>query len=196
MVQLLARGIQHPHLPVTPLELLTLGIICCACPTYGAWMFKPKDVMIPIALDIGSGSGCPKSKFEDRIPMGGTDLERPKPRYKLVMILTFIVCVLSGICHLLAWNFEFNTSIERLLWRISCVTCLLIPILFLFTFYLFPGYVPLDEFFFSCWIVPPLFCLYGIPRLYLIIEAFAGLRSVPLGVYQTVPWSQCFPHIQ
>lgn len=36
---------------------------------------------------------------------------------------------------------------------------------------------------------------YAVFRLYMFIEMFVGLRSVPVSVYQTPQWSQYFPSL-
>ena len=46
-------------------------------------------------------------------------------------------------------------------------------------------------------IIPILFLtfLYTMIRVYLLVEAFVGLRSVPMSLYVTVNWNKFFPHI-
>ena len=38
-------------------------------------------------------------------------------------------------------------------------------------------------------------CLYVISRVFLVVESFISLRSVPLGVYATPDWTNFFPHL-
>ena len=33
------------------------------------------------------------------------------------------------------------------------------------------------------------------PRLYLVVEAFISVRSLPVGAYETVNWVEFLPHI-
>jgi hypothetical protein len=40
----------------------------------------------------------------------------------------------------------------------------------------------------------PIIPLYIAARAYMVIEVFASLRKMPLGVYQTVQWTQVLPH--
>lgn len=37
--------------------------------------------------------------------------------------------------------------------------------------------------------------LYGLVRIFLFIEVFIGLRSVPVGLYKSVNWSYYIPNI-
>lgn len=37
--------------------------------------------------------------------------------------------------------------------------------------------------------------LYPVARLYIVVEAFASLRSLPVGAYDTVVWVEMFPHL-
>jgi len=36
--------------------------------------------------------------------------------------------------------------------------------------------------------------LYPVTRLYILVEAFASLRSLPVGAYETVIWAEMWPH--
>lgn len=44
-------------------------------------------------------------------------------------------------------------------------------------------------------ISPLLLAVYPIARCYILIEAFASLRSLPSGAYQTVEWAEMWPHL-
>lgn len=114
------------------------------------------------------------------------------------MLLAFaLAAVFIGGIHCAAWNFLFPTPIEGLLWRIASVLILVLPFLEFLTLladdavsnnsdeveifrwagmYIFPG-------------------LYAILRLFLIIEMFISLRSVPPEVYHQLPWSDFIPHL-
>jgi hypothetical protein len=41
--------------------------------------------------------------------------------------------------------------------------------------------------------VAPYFC-YIVARVHIVVEAFISLRSVPIGVYASVPWANAIPH--
>lgn len=45
------------------------------------------------------------------------------------------------------------------------------------------------------WAIMPVAVLYGIARLYLVVEAFVELRSVEGTAFVNVSWSVYFPHI-
>ena len=115
--------------------------------------------------------------------------------------------------HTTAWNFEFPSGTEQLLWRIACIDAMggVISLLTLFAFAVFlhehslhlltksffalePGVMP---YLFRLLLVVgimnlPLFLL---SRLYIVVETFASLRRVPEGVYSTVEWAEYIPHL-
>ena len=114
--------------------------------------------------------------------------------------------VAYGGVHLSAWNFEFPTAVESLLWKVSGI---LIPgIIFLAIFGI---YFPANRFIgFSLnrfrqqgrlWVK----CLDFLPqlplrlsflcRVYIVVEAYISLRAVPIGVYWTPEWIQMIPHV-
>ena len=109
-----------------------------------------------------------------------------------------------GGIHLSAWNFEFPTSVESMIWRTAC-------------FIIIGGFFPLLALPSVLRITPTLasgrrawwtladiviygfilllFLCYAAARLYLVVESFVSLRQVPIGVYAAVPWVQNIPHV-
>ena len=97
--------------------------------------------------------------------------------------------------HLLAWNFHFPTQVEQTLWRINCI--IMITTAFIF---------------FSCQVCQGLSCLsrlligwkafpasaavviYTAARMYIAVECFVSLRSLPIGAFYSVQWSNFIPH--
>ena len=128
------------------------------------------------------------------------------------LIAALAVCSFYGIAHMLAWQFEFPTRIEQMLWRVACIDIIAGTIttlaIFSITIYLLehdwkslcnailaqePGIMP--------WIYR-LFILIGVvnlpfflvSRIFIIVESFISIRRVSLGVYATVDWSEYVPH--
>ncbi|RAL04420.1 uncharacterized protein BO80DRAFT_236443 [Aspergillus ibericus CBS 121593] len=55
-----------------------------------------------------------------------------------------------------------------------------------------PNELPLKAEF---WSIFPLACTYAAARLYLIDEAFVGLRALDASAYRTVDWTTFLPHL-
>ncbi|KAI9885755.1 MAG: hypothetical protein M1823_002433 [Watsoniomyces obsoletus] len=122
------------------------------------------------------------------------------------------LCVVYGGVHLLAWNFDFPTAIERLLWRVACLdtvsgVCSLLT-LFHATVYIHEhGFQSLLRAARS-WEPGVLPCLFRIilaigflnipffmaSRAFVVVETFVSLRRVPKAAYDTVKWSAYIPH--
>ena len=116
--------------------------------------------------------------------------------------------------HLAGWNFTFPTQIERLLWRIASL-----QLLGVLLFYLI--FVTIGAFFYAqiaralfskeatsmldmthCfprWLLLvcyyPIIVAYGLPRTYILLEAFVNLRALPLSAYTDVDWLNFIPHV-
>ncbi|KAN0070424.1 hypothetical protein V8E54_011293, partial [Elaphomyces granulatus] len=85
-------------------------------------------------------------------------------------------------CHLIGWDFLYP-SVEQLLWRISSISCVVIPFLFSLAYLGNAG----KEFKKSViYLVSAQIFLYVLARIYLLVAIFTSLRSVPAGVYETV----------
>lgn len=129
------------------------------------------------------------------------------------LVAALAVCMFYGAAHATAWAFVFPTHVERLLWRIACVDTIagVISLLAVFSVVVFlheHGRKLLWKSFFTrepgvlSWLyrLVVLFGLVNFPlfvlsRIYIITETFVSLRHVPLGVYQTVQWTDYIPHL-
>lgn len=107
-----------------------------------------------------------------------------------------IGAVILGLCHCLAWNFEFPTPTERILWRIASASITgIMPIYYFlwlllcfWSIYLEPRYhrfrIPLT------WLS---FTIYTVARLYLLVAPFRELFFLPPEAF-IATWSVSFPH--
>ena len=126
-----------------------------------------------------------------------------KNRDKVAFIFCMpIVGVVFGGIHCVGWFFEFPSSAEAILWRVSSAVltgiAFLLPI-FLTTFVGFllrisdstshrPRY-------FAVAVFTPILLVYVVSRLLLLVEAFFSLRQLTPGMLALVKWTSFIPHI-
>ena len=129
----------------------------------------------------------------------------------------YILFISIGAFHLSAWNADFPTPIERWMWRAAGLAVVGLPVEFvaLTVLSLFSAIlIGLGDStgkknawrlvcHHACYTIGVfvLFFTHGacflcvsLGRLFLLVEAFASLRRPPMGTYQTVSWTQGWPH--
>lgn len=195
-IQIIARAALH--LPVATIEIFTLASVSCALCTYFIWWSKPYSIMrsMPFkttatlaALDdaksrwmyIGNSAPGKRRSFTDCF--GDTFTKA----WSFSLAVSFI-CLAVGGFHIIGWDFFFAARVEQLLWRISSTACAVIP-LSLLVVVAFTTQAVLGL------LIILLFTCYALLRIYLVVEAFAGLRAVPPAMYDSVNWSNFIPHI-
>ena len=142
----------------------------------------------------------------------------------LLFLLRFFIPLTAayGGIHLSAWDFEFPSRVESIIWRTACF----IIIGSSFAVLAEPSWRALDWYTFDIYSpvlghVPGghgkhlrvkkflrvlnntlayssadlLLSCYAAARLYIVIESFVSLRHVPIGVYAAVPWVENIPHV-
>jgi hypothetical protein len=181
-LQLIARGVQH--LPATPLEFFTLGIVVCTLCTYAAFWYAPQDIKQPVFILTGKTLGeFFTQSFSPRSHTPFWNPVRPCPSAGIeelgIVILVGIVTSLFGACHVIAWDFPFPSFVEKLLWRVSSLVCIVLPMVLLLL-------GTRQESSAWDWVISSTGLVYILVRLFLLVEVFASFRSVPAGVYQTV----------
>ena len=110
--------------------------------------------------------------------------------------------IIYGGIHLIAWDYQFASKTEQLLWKIACFAMMgTRPITWLTRIswdYLYTKteWVPEPRWPRQWWplLLPHIF-LFVLSRLYIVVEAFISLRHVPIGAYAAVTWVQAIPHV-
>jgi hypothetical protein len=117
-----------------------------------------------------------------------------------------------GAIHCTGWSYSFPSHAERLLWRLSSITMISIPILIilpyarLLTIYGDPRlYRPPASIVWRAWnFIQPFFffsiillCLplYVGARIVTFVIAFRSLTSLSPDIFYTIPWTKWIPHI-
>ncbi len=122
----------------------------------------------------------------------------------LFTILFYALPIPYGCVHLAAWEFEFPTAIESLLWKISgfiivslfsASVSILLLIIILATCVLANYDADKISDRFSKQLGKFMMLVFMLSRLYIVVEAFVSLRAVPIGVYWTPAWVQMIPHV-
>ncbi len=192
-------GRKNQHLPISVLEFSCLAYVALTYLVYGFWWNKPVDVetpttisTIPYELDHWTES---VDYLTDRDLLGSASDDRGY--YTLIF-----VGAIFGAWHALAWNLTFPTAAEQTLWRATSISSIATPVAWgIYTFvdilvgrptHALDYYLSPNKTIIFLWaLVLP----YFIARLFMVVEMFASLRSMPAGVYQTVKWADYMPHI-
>jgi len=142
--------------------------------------------------------------------------ERPLPRipndrdsllhdWKVILTLT-VPTLAFGTVQLVAWNFPFPSMAEKLIWRWTCVGgCLVLGTYccsevaaIVASGYKVSGMQTFNGYKVRwpwCLIFHGAASLYVLGRLIVITETIISLRALPQGCFQTVNWTDLFPHI-
>lgn len=205
-------------LPVAPIEIATVAFAVCTIFAHCFWWNKPVDLRIATPVEYhGDLHGCASfmskgwrsRQTAQRIKLTAQVVERGSQRSMFFNLFLpfFIFGILFSSLHLLSWNFQFATLYETRLWQ----SCALIAT---FTPLAISGFLQLA----SIWdptvpersrkiascpelaaVVVIAYFLsvlaYVAARVALLFETFFSFRSMPAGLYQTIPWTKYFPHV-
>lgn len=209
VIQMIARRVVG--VSSSALEFSTLAFSSCAFIIYLIEWRKPKDVAVPIYIDTDAVVSPPSFKaIAEAAPtifMRNRHYYMPqscvhqiiKGRYedkdldRLVIFTSIVTTTLFGGIHLLAWNLDFPTPVERLLWRTAALSVAIVPticaLLVLVESLHFGTTNKVSRM--TVYIFGP---LYISSRLYLIIESFRSLYFLPPRTFAAT-WAINVPHI-
>ncbi|KAI0418917.1 hypothetical protein F5X98DRAFT_96117 [Xylaria grammica] len=148
ILSLIIREVQH--LAFSQLETLTLAFAVCGILTYICSWYKPQNVRKPIEVSFNKDSDKLKPEILQRrtfdsfwhvlanskvayrhralqrIPNDNIPKSNPQEAHYALYVLTVLTAAFGSI-HAVAWNFEFPTSVEQTLWRISTLISTALP---------------------------------------------------------------------
>ncbi|KAK3307678.1 uncharacterized protein B0T15DRAFT_484731 [Chaetomium strumarium] len=239
-----ARAIAR--VPVTQLEIATVAFSITAIATYAANWWKPKDIGQPTALprvlqghriehwaipedyrnfqSFVNRTLKPSYTRElqidgwiDRVRNDLTWMRGDPPMPRMFYALMAVSSLVFGGFHCLAWNVQFPSETEQVLWRAASIMSAALPGVSLaltsvinvlattvsekrFLAVVRKTLVPLHrlpEDFWRLLCEEPkcLHIIYAVSRLAILILLFTSLRSVPEAVYENSPWTRFLPNI-
>lgn len=126
----------------------------------------------------------------------------------LFWLMLIALPMVYGSVHLTAWNFDFPSRVEQIMWRVACIiiaggipgSCMAFGIII--NILMAVGYCIsrkdsieklIDKV--GVWWLVLLGPLYFGARLFVIVESFISIRRLPLGVFVTVHWANYIPHL-
>lgn len=86
LTETVARAVQH--LPITPIEIETLAVICVTLVTFGLWYNKPKDVeeSIDVCLEVSVAEILRRAGDAANLPFRDTPLDFAEPPFHISSI--------------------------------------------------------------------------------------------------------------
>ncbi|KIM28233.1 hypothetical protein M408DRAFT_144749 [Serendipita vermifera MAFF 305830] len=172
VVQCIARGTQH--LPLTELEIVTLAYAMLNFFIYIFWWDKPRNVECPIRVYKTStasheGAWSPRDNFwierwikiiscyiiglqddhvalskQCSIPMFWSGRMEGDHLFAATLGPAILGSAFGAI-HCIAWSSAFSSRDELVLWRISCIAMIIIPLIVAFLCACFLGLMRMEE---------------------------------------------------
>ncbi|KAJ8125739.1 hypothetical protein O1611_g7899 [Lasiodiplodia mahajangana] len=146
LLSIISRAVEH--LAISQLETLTLAFAICGVLTYICSWYKPQDVKRPIQVSLRDGEewdpAITRRSFDSlwrvlsnlkiiddneplqRIPNDNIPKTKGHETHYALYVLTALTAGFGSI-HAIAWNFEFPTFPEQILWRVSTLLSTIVP---------------------------------------------------------------------
>ncbi|KAK4158965.1 hypothetical protein QBC43DRAFT_305070 [Cladorrhinum sp. PSN259] len=121
----------------------------------------------------------------------------------LLQALALALPIMYGGVHLAAWGFEFPTAAEAMAWKVASIiiasafpsyATVVALVAFGISFSLSDQHIKVGKSTIITSLGILLFVI-TVSRVFLVLESFISLRSVPIGVYWTPSWLQMIPHV-
>lgn len=201
MIQCIVRVAEG--FPVTALELTTLGHTVFSSVIYFFWWNKPLDVRHPIMLqtrrknhDVASELEYRYQRMSWRVRIGSHLPDRIEAWTHMNSISSWlvsaffaIVSATFGMIHCLGWSSHFLSHAEQILWRISALTVVALPIVALADIATFKRIIRHGR------VIQAGKYIYVVARISLFTLSFLALRDLPFAAYQTPSWINLIPHL-
>lgn len=208
VTQVISRVYQHRA--VTLLEVSTTAYAACALTAYIAWWKKPQNPSVPITIHCSAedlphqNPGNPVYYSEVSVKgyvWAGKHLSRIFDRQHWLFPSLVLCLELFGIIHLASWNVRLPSNVEQWLWRGSALYCthaftiwfLVVSLAAFFEFYSWNEITTVMNI--KLWVEAISILTYPIVRLYMIVQVFLSLRTLPRSAYEEVQWSSFIPHV-
>jgi hypothetical protein len=220
LTQCIARGVKH--LPLTELELVTAAHVILTVLIYAVWWDKPLGVAcyIPVTLSDSAKEKTfnefdPEPRWEKfidfffvlnglnqtpRVPTFFSGRRHHRETEDSLFVIEYAIGSIFGSIHCIAWNFNFSSRAEQLLWRISSSIITGYTGAALLTAMFALALKNLSESWNVVGVLTGFLTIFGLPvyivaRFILLFLAVFTLRVLPPDAYLAVRWTSFLPHI-
>ncbi|KAF4594058.1 hypothetical protein EYR40_008857 [Pleurotus pulmonarius] len=225
VVQIIARAVEG--LAVTELEIMTLAYGLLSVFLYVLWWNKPYDVQTPMLIqcqpqELELQDSAPAreplkvsdfllgiwiGQLDKMIFEGGFNNSGMPVSDGIVSSVVLVSsATLFGCIHCIAWNFDFPTRAERLLWISSSLVVAAGPCILMTGTITFSLISPvLEKFLYRmCFIAITKgadflhnvsLYVYCVARIILIVLPFVLLRDLSPSATQSISWTRFIPHV-
>ncbi|KIJ12210.1 hypothetical protein PAXINDRAFT_101330 [Paxillus involutus ATCC 200175] len=214
ILQVVARA--SNHLATTLLEIDTLALAVLSLPLFYFWWSKPmaaayphifylRDIPEPETSSSLDGDGqtlapllkvhaiivSPKRYWWQEILGVALDVKHDDDGLYFALAL-LIVWIVFGALHLIAWDFQFPSHAEKIMWRVASLVLIAAPCVCFLAQQIDDKYLDADA---TTSIGACVLVLGVVARLTLLILMLVSLRDLSASAYQTVSWTSYVPHL-
>jgi hypothetical protein len=120
-----------------------------------------------------------------------------KYRAKIVLLIGCLSGIVFGGIHCLGWNYLFQTETQYMLWRAASLGTACAPVLLFLDLWcgMLLGRSVSEYKYFIITFATISSLVYIAARVSLVVLILLSFQSLPLGVYDTVVWTQFIPHL-
>ena len=148
---------------------------------------------------------CPSwhAKIQQFLRSGAGELPLPRVPNDTVPVIganldaafLFTIVMIYSCLHTIAWNYHFPTQREQTIWRVNCIIMIATASIF-FSCHFYQGLRRLSEHEpgWQAIVSSAAVVIYTLARIYIAVECFVSLRSLPIGAFDSVRWSKFIPH--
>lgn len=190
-------------LPISLFEVVTLAFVFCAVCIEFFWWNKPLDLRTSTKIELSTAKAQEFHEKLKDLPLRPSEqtigealnyklfwrrmVDDPQSARRAVHI-AWVGCIFNCI-HVVAWNASFPTNAERWLWHIASIVASITIVCNWLIFFIKSRRLKMALAFA---LLSP---VYLAARMYLIVEACIGLRSVPKRIYDCPGWQNEMPFL-
>ncbi|KDQ59774.1 hypothetical protein JAAARDRAFT_126716 [Jaapia argillacea MUCL 33604] len=162
-------------------------------------------MMAFFGMGLGMGLGYLQDRDALKVPTFYDGDLNPKEQRNFQTFILPTIAITFGAVHCMAWQYNFPSHVEQMLWRMAAVAITCSPIVMTVVSgwahssgqRMSLNFDKNEPFWFKVFMIFALlvFVFYLVSRITLLTIAFSSLRSLPSGAFEVISWTSYIPHL-
>jgi len=170
------------HSSLSLLEVLTAGYVLCGTVSALTCLKWPQDLHEAFQITLPAPK---EAKLEAAQQWANLSHNRDVTTARWTFAFLMLLMALFNAIHLAAWNYSFPSLGESIAWKVAVLIDLVVGLGFVWDM-MKRDFGPVGL---------SLTLIYGICRMFIIIESFISLRAAPEAIYQRPSWTAYIGHV-